>query len=139
MTRKNFPWALAAILVLAALPSGAVAGGKKFLSVSPMEAKTMIEAREDLLVIDVRSPEEYSQGALPGSTLVPFWKVMKGEHGLPKNKPILLVCAVGGRSYAAGQYLSMRGYPEIYNLSGGLSAWAQQRVPLPKRAAKASP
>ena len=109
---------------------------KKFASIEPMEAKELIETTADLQLIDVRSVQEYQQGALPGSTLIPFWEIMKGEHSLPKDKPILLVCAVGGRSLAVGQYLSMKGYQEVYNLSGGLSAWAKQGVPLPNRPPK---
>jgi rhodanese-related sulfurtransferase len=104
---------------------------KKFASIGPMEAKRLIETTADLQLIDVRSAQEYQQGALPGSKLIPFWEIMKGDYYLPKNKPILLVCAVGGRSLAVGQYLSMKGHMEVYNLSGGLSAWAKQRVPLP--------
>jgi rhodanese-related sulfurtransferase len=109
---------------------------KKFASIEPMEAKKLIETTVDLQLIDVRSVEEYQQGALPGSKLIPFWEIMKGDYYLRKDKPILLVCAVGGRSLAAGQYLSMKGHQEVYNLSGGLSAWAKQGVPLPDRTAK---
>ena len=111
--------------------SAAAKVGKKFASIEPMEAKKLIETTADLQLIDVRSVQEYQQGALPGSTLIPFWEIMQGKYSLPKDKPILLICAVGGRSLAAGQYLSMKGYREVYNLSGGLSAWAKQRVPLP--------
>lgn len=109
---------------------------KRFQSVSPMEAKSLIEEKADLLLIDVRTPQEYQQGALPGSTLIPFRQIMRGNHELPKEKPILLVCAVGGRSYTVGQFLAIRGYREIYNLSGGLSAWAKQGVPLPVKPEK---
>lgn len=104
---------------------------KNFASIGPMEAKKLIETTADLQLIDVRSVREYQQGALPGSKLITFWEIMRGDYSLPKDKPILLVCAVGGRSLAAGQYLSMKGHQEVYNLSGGLSAWAKQGVPLP--------
>jgi rhodanese-related sulfurtransferase len=93
----------------------------------------MIETRQDLQLIDCRSPEEYQQGALPGSTLISFWEFTKGRYELPKDKPILLVCAVGGRSLAVGQLLSAKGFREVYNLKGGLDAWVEQRVPLPRR------
>ena len=104
-----------------------------FKTVSPLEAKTLIETRQDLLLVDVRSPEEFQGGSLPGATLIPFWDFAKGRFDLPKDKPILLVCAVGGRSLACGQMLASRGYKEVYNLKGGLDAWAEQRVPLPRR------
>lgn len=104
-----------------------------FQSISPLQAKTLIETRQDLLLVDCRSPEEFRQGALPGSKLIPFWDFTKGNYDLPKDKPVLLVCAVGGRSLAVGQLLAAKGYREVYNLRGGLEAWIEQRVPLPRR------
>jgi rhodanese-related sulfurtransferase len=108
------------------------AAGATFKTITPAEAKTMIENRSDLVLVDVRSPEEFQGGALPGSTLIPFWDLTKGRHNLPKDKPILLVCAVGGRSLVCGQMLASQGYREVYNLEGGLDAWIEQRIPLPR-------
>ena len=140
---RGIPAALAALIISTGGAPEARAGGaaaatggqRQFLSIAPLEAKRLIETRKDLLLIDVRSPEEFAQGALPGSRLIPFWDVMKGRHDLPKDKPILLVCAVGGRSLAVGKYLQVQGYPELYNLKGGLEAWVRDRVPLPQRRA----
>jgi rhodanese-related sulfurtransferase len=70
------------------------------------------------------------QGAISGSRLVSMFALLKGELPLPVDKPILLVCAVGGRSYAAAQVLSRRGYREVYNLSGGVNAWYKAGLPL---------
>ena len=107
--------------------------GAGFRTITPLEAKSLIESRKDLLLIDVRSPEEFRGGSLPGATLIPFWDFAKGRYDLPKDKPILLICAVGGRSLACGQLLASKGYREVYNLKGGLDAWQEQRVPLPRR------
>lgn len=104
-----------------------------FLTISPWEAKALLEARPEVVIIDVRSREEFREGALPGSVLVPFFEAVRGKITLPKDTPLLLVCAVGGRSLAAGRYLAMQGYREVYNLKGGLGAWAGQRVPVPVR------
>jgi rhodanese-related sulfurtransferase len=114
-------------------PTTQAQAGSGFRTITPLEAKTLIETRKDLLLVDVRSPEEFEGGSLPGATLIPFWDFAKGRYDLPKDKPILLVCAVGGRSLACGQILSARGYREVYNLKGGLEAWQEQRVPLPQR------
>ena len=145
---KRKPVVIAAVAVVLAIVGGAAgyvffggpaasqASGSEacvFKSISPIEAKSMIETRGDLLLIDVRSPGEFNQGALPGSTLIPFWDFTKGRYTLPKDKPILLVCAVGGRSLAVGQLLNAKGFREVYNLKGGLEAWVDQRVPLPSR------
>jgi rhodanese-related sulfurtransferase len=104
-----------------------------FRTITPLEAKKLIETRTDLLLVDVRSPEEFQGGSLPGAHLIPFWDFTRGRYDLPKDQPILLICAVGGRSLACGQMLAAKGYREVYNLKGGLEAWAEQRVPLPRR------
>jgi rhodanese-related sulfurtransferase len=143
---KRKPAAIAAYVVVGLLaasaagyiylgPPGTQSGvaAAKFQSVSPLEAKKLIETCPDLQLIDVRSPQEFREGALPGSRLIPFWDFTKGNYDLPKDKPILLVCAVGGRSLAVGQLLATQGFREVYNLKGGLDAWIAQRVPLPAR------
>lgn len=104
-----------------------------FRSLSPQEAKSLIETRKDLALVDVRSPQELYEGSIPGSQLVPFTELAQGRTTLPTGKPILLICAVGGRSYAVGQYFSGKGYGEIYNLSGGISAWKAAGLPLQPR------
>lgn len=101
-----------------------------FASYTPAQAMSLIQQRKDLLIVDVRSPQELNQGKIQNSVLVPFWNVMKGEHSLPKDRPLLLVCAVGGRSYGAMQILARQGYKELYNLKGGMSAWVQEKMPV---------
>ena len=104
-----------------------------FRSLSPQEAKSLIESRKDLVLVDVRSPQELHEGSIPGSRLLPFGELAVGRMTLPTGKPLLLICAVGGRSYAVGQYFSGKGYGEIYNLSGGISAWKAAGLPLQPR------
>ncbi|MGV1100819.1 rhodanese-like domain-containing protein [Thiovibrio sp. JS02] len=104
--------------------------GPIFRSLGPREARELMETRKDLLLIDVRSPEELWEGVIPGSQLVPFGEIARGRMTLPTGRPLLLICAVGGRSYAVGQYFYRKGYPEIYNLQGGISAWKAAGLPL---------
>jgi rhodanese-related sulfurtransferase len=104
-----------------------------FRSLSPREAKSLIETRKDLVLVDVRSPQELYEGAIPGSRLIPFGELAQGRVTLPTGKPLLLICAVGGRSYAVGRYFSGKGYGEIYNLAGGISAWKAAGLPLQPR------
>ena len=101
-----------------------------FKTVSPQEAQNLIESRRDLLLIDVRGQEELSEGFIAGSTLMPLWDIIKGTQRPPKNKPILLICAVGGRSLALGQLMSRNGWNEVYNLKGGISAWKEAKLPV---------
>ena len=95
--------------------------------------KPSSRTRKDLVLVDVRSPEELYEGSIPGSQLIPFSELAQGRMTLPTGKPILLICAVGGRSYAVGQYFSGKGYGEIYNLAGGISAWKPAGPPLNMR------
>ena len=101
-----------------------------FKTVSPEEAKKVIEKRKDLLVIDVRGQDELQEGYIAGSILMPLWDIIKGTQRPPKDKPILLICAVGGRSLALGQLMSRNGWNEVYNLKGGISAWKEAKLPL---------
>jgi len=101
-----------------------------FKTVTPQEAKTLIENRKDLLLIDVRGQDELTEGYIVGSTLMPLWDIIKGNQRPPQNKPILLICAVGGRSLALGQLMSKNGWDEVYNLKGGISAWKEAKLPV---------
>jgi rhodanese-related sulfurtransferase len=101
-----------------------------FKTITPQEAKNLIENRNDLLLIDVRGQDELGEGFIEGSTLMPLWDIIKGNQRPPKSKPILLICAVGGRSLALGQLMSKNGWDEVYNLKGGISAWKDAKLPL---------
>ena len=101
-----------------------------FKTVTPQEAEEMIKADKNLLLVDVRNPSELREGAIAGSTLVPLMDIVKGRKAIPKDRPILLICAVGGRSLALGKLMSKYGWPEIYNLKGGISAWKKAGLPL---------
>jgi rhodanese-related sulfurtransferase len=123
---------LGARLVPAAQPQfpGLEEQASLFKTVSPQEAKNLIENRRDLLLIDVRGQDELHEGYIEGSTLMPVWDIIKGTQRPPKNNAILLICAVGGRSLALGQLMSRNGWNEVYNLKGGISAWKEANLPL---------
>ena len=101
-----------------------------FKTVTPKEANNLIESRKDMLLIDVRGQDELSEGYIEGSTLMPLWAIIKGTQRPPLDKPILLICAVGGRSLALGKLMSKNGWNEVYNLKGGISAWKEEKLPL---------
>ena len=74
-------------------------------------------------LLDVRQPGEYEQSHLPGAKLVPLPQLSDRMEELDPEKPVVVYCAVGGRSRAAAQLLSGKGFDEVYNLKGGIKAW----------------
>jgi rhodanese-related sulfurtransferase len=90
----------------------------------------MLQQRDDIIFLDVRTSQERAYAAIEGSTLVSFWDVVRGNIVFPRDKPLLLVCAVGGRSYSAGRLLARQGYTEVYNLEGGIENWHKDGLPL---------
>jgi rhodanese-related sulfurtransferase len=100
------------------------------ISIRPEEAKKLMETKKNLLLIDVRSPAEFKQGTIKGAQNIPFIDILEGRHSLPKDRPILLICSIGGRSYAAGQILLEKGYTDVQNLDGGMADWQKARFPV---------
>lgn len=74
-------------------------------------------------LLDVRQPWEYEEDHLPGAKLVPLGGLKDSLDELDKDKPALVYCAVGGRSRVAAQLMSGLGFPEVYNLAGGIKAY----------------
>ena len=114
-------------LLLTVLPASVNAAVARNLS--PQEASGLLEKRSDLFLLDVRTPGEYQQARLKNARLIPIDQLVKRLAEVPKNRPVLVYCAVGSRSAQAVSYLARRGYPELYNLNGGIYAWAQKGYP----------
>jgi phage shock protein E len=138
-SRKSFLVLLLGILLLAGCSRGEqsaseVTGAPQksagVHTVSPREAAAILEKRRDMLILDVRTANELNEGSIERSMLTPFWSLVGGTMSIPQDRPIMLVCAVGGRSYAAGQLLVRNGFQEVYNLRGGVVAWKHAGLPI---------
>jgi rhodanese-related sulfurtransferase/rubrerythrin len=94
-------------------------------SIDAAEARPMIERQSprELLLLDVRQPGEYEAGHIPGARLLPLPDLGDRLAELNPAHPILVYCAVGGRSRMAAQILAGKGFETVYNLSGGFKAW----------------
>lgn len=110
--------------------AGKKASAPVFQSISVTEVYKLILQKTDLSLIDVRTPQERRHMRIAGSQLVPVGDVIRGKVIFPPDKPVILVCAVGGRSYIAGKALASRGYSRIYNMDGGIEAWHRAGLPL---------
>ena len=74
-------------------------------------------------VLDVREPEEYKVGRIERSINIPLNSLRERLGELPREKRIIVYCAVGLRAYLACRILSQNGFPEVYNLSGGYKTY----------------
>jgi len=99
-------------------------------NVSPEEAYGMVAKHDSLYLLDVRTPGEFQQARLEGASLIPIDQLLKRLAEVPKDRPILVYCAVGSRSAQVVNYLARQGYPEVYNLYGGIYSWAQKGYPI---------
>lgn len=90
------------------------------------EAFRAAEAGEALL-LDVREDDEWAQGRAPGAVHVPMGALQ--QDSVPRDRPVLAVCRLGGRSAAVTQALSELGY-DVRNVAGGMQAWAAAGLPV---------
>lgn len=97
-------------------------------SVSVHELKAALDAGEPV-VVDVREPDEFAQGHVPGARLVPLQTVPGLVGELPADEPVFLVCAVGARSAQAAMFLAHHGVDAV-NVEGGTRDWLLAGYPV---------
>lgn len=89
------------------------------------------EKGEAIELIDVRSPEEYSEGHIPGARLISLHTLMARVDEIPATGKVYLVCRSGARSAQAGDYLSRQcGRRNLINVAGGTMAWLAAGYPI---------
>ena len=98
-------------------------------AVSTLQATQLINSR-NAVVIDVRTPEEFASGSLPGARNVPVDKFDQKMRDIKKDKPLIVVCASGSRAGRAATQLRASGCAEVYVLAGGISAWREAGLPI---------
>ncbi|NTV64899.1 MAG: rhodanese-like domain-containing protein [Oscillochloris sp.] len=99
------------------------------ISVGDLKAK--LDAREAIVLIDVRQPEEYTQdGHIAGARLMPLPGLSNQIDKLSKEDPIYCVCLSGSRSHVACDMLLRQGFTNITNVVGGMGAWMRSGLPV---------
>ncbi len=94
-----------------------------YIKITPEEAKEMID-KENVIILDVRTEEEYRQGHIKGAILIPDYEIdqLAGEKLPDKNATILIYCRSGNRSKLASHLLIDMGYRNAYDF-GGILDW----------------
>jgi rhodanese-related sulfurtransferase len=93
--------------------------------VAPSEADQRRADDPDTVFLDVREPDEFEQGAIPGAIHIPMHLLPLRAAELPRDTDLVLYCRSGARSYHACQFLGQQGFSNVINLRGGIIAWAR--------------
>lgn len=107
--------------------------------ITPAELKAKLDAKENLLLVDVREPAEFEHGHIEGAHLVPRGIIEAAadtdysKHYPPlssaHDQQVVLYCATSGRSAMAAAVLQMMGFKKVLNLAGGYARWEAEGMP----------
>ena len=122
------------VIALVALFSTAVLAEEPETREAPDISAAELHARRESeaapLVIDVRTPEEYASGHIPGAVNIPFDQVADRISELDSPHGVALYCMVGPRARKGESALLDAGYETVFHLDGGLAAWQAAGLPV---------
>jgi rhodanese-related sulfurtransferase/rubrerythrin len=97
---------------------------------APSEIKAILDQdkKGEFLLLDVRQPEEYEVGHIPGAMLIPLGELEIRKDELDPNRKIIAYCRSGRRSIAAAIALCGLGFKSVYHLDGGILAWTYETI-----------
>jgi rhodanese-related sulfurtransferase len=122
----------AAIVISAGCFTAAYADAPPFQTVDVKQGRLM--ASQGALLLDVRETDEYAEGHAPGSILIPLGQLPSrlAEIKASEHKPVAVICRSGRRSAQAAEILRQAGFTKVYNVQGGMYAWAHAGLPVIK-------
>lgn len=131
-------WLILLAGVFIALPL--LAGDIGFIAQDALLAR-MSQRDADLVILDVRTPEEYAAGHVPGAINVSHDQVAARlpELSVYKSKDVVVYCRSGRRTKLALDVLKTNGFERLWHLEGDMLAWQAQNRPLETSATPASP
>ncbi len=99
--------------------------------IRPAELRTWLKdgTREQPLLLDVREPWEYHYCRIDGAVNMPMNSVPARLEELPCARPIVVICHHGVRSFHVARFLDHQGFGQVFNLTGGVDAWAKEVDP----------
>lgn len=106
------------------LQPSTIRGVNPVINVDAADWETWV-ADNDATILDVREPDEWEQGMLPGAMQISQGEIMDRIAEIPKDRPVLCVCRSGGRSANVATFLAFNEY-EAANMSGGMKALGLQ-------------
>lgn len=134
---SNHPFLSVAWVVLAVMLVQTVIK-EKFSNLKNINTQqaTLLINKEDAVVVDVRTAEEFNKGHIVNAKNITLSQIEEGKFPGIENKkqtPIIVVCASGARSVSAGNKLIKAGFEQVTSLSSGMNAWADAKLPTTKK------
>jgi len=96
---------------------------KAMVNITPADLKKLFDSGKAPMIVDVRTPEEYAAGHIPGAKLIPLQTIEEGIKAIDKKQEMVLVCRSGNRSAQAYEILAGMGYSSLKNMTGGMTEW----------------
>jgi rhodanese-related sulfurtransferase len=93
------------------------------------QLKVWNETGKEYVLLDVREPAEFDLAAVPGALRIPMRQVPTRVAEIPSGKPLVVMCHLGERSARIARFLAIDGFDDVYNLEGGIDAYAAQLDP----------
>lgn len=84
------------------------------------------ESQHDVKLVDIRTPMEVAQGAIPGHLHIPMHQLPEQVAQMQGPEKVVLYCRSGARSAQATAYFNQNGMDNVYNLRGGIIVWARE-------------
>lgn len=100
-----------------------------FKNITVAELQAMMQ-QGNLRLVDVRTDAEVARGKIPQGVSLPLHLLPLRLNGMGKNSTTVFYCQMGGRSGQAAAFAAANGFTDVYNLQGGITAWAQAGLPI---------
>ncbi len=100
-------------------------------SIDPVQAQAWLAIEPKPFLLDVRQPEEYAAGHIPGACLIPVHELPGRLAELPRDREVICVCQSGSRGRSATRRLVAAGF-NVVNLTGGTNNWSKHGLPVKK-------
>lgn len=126
-------WSIAGALVIAIIMLLFHESRRAGASISPQQAAQLVN-REQAVMVDLRDPAEFRKGHVIGAINIPYasFKQRLNELDSFRDRPVVLICNLGQHAGSVGKQLAAAGFGKVYRVSGGITEWRHQQMPLEK-------
>ncbi len=116
--------------VVAAVYTPTLMNWGSYGDVTVLEAWNLIQDKEELVILDVRTQAEYDEGHIEGALLIPVQELPDRLDELNNSDELIVYCRTGNRSSSAVDILGEAGFSKVYHISDGITSWISEGYPV---------